>query len=106
MATIWNGADIFQRQGLQLAVSSALVRVLSPKEFGTIAALYLFIGIACAFAQRQEVSQADESTVFRFNAAIGGAGRIVLVSDGAKHSSNERCDDTAMDIVPLAANGV
>ena len=68
------------RQGLQFGISIALARLLSPEEFGTIALLYLFTGIAGAFVdsgfssaliQRQEVTHTDESTVFWFNLAIG-----------------------------------
>ncbi len=80
-ATIWSGADILMRQSIQFGTSIALARLLSPEEFGTIALLYLFTGIAAAFVdsgfssaliQRQEITHTDESTVFWFNLAIGG----------------------------------
>ena len=48
-ATLWSAADILMRQGLQFGISIALARLLSPEEFGTIALLYLFTGIASAF---------------------------------------------------------
>ena len=79
-ATLWSGADILMRQGLQFGISIALARLLSPEEFGTIALLYLFTGIASAFVdsgfssaliQRQDITHTDESTVFWFNLAIG-----------------------------------
>ena len=79
-ATLWSGADILMRQGLQFGISIALARLLSPEEFGTIALLYLFTGIAGAFVdsgfssaliQRQDITHTDESTVFWFNLAIG-----------------------------------
>lgn len=79
-AVLWSGADILLRQGLQFGISIALARMLSPEEFGTIALLYLFTGIANAFidsgfssalVQRQDVSHTDESTVFWFNLAMG-----------------------------------
>ena len=78
-AVIWSGADILLRQGLQLGISIALARILSPDEFGTIALLYLFTGIASAFVdggfssalvQRQDVTHTDVSTVFWFNLVI------------------------------------
>ena len=81
-ATLWSGADILMRQGLQFGVSIALARLLSPEEFGTIALLYLFTGIASAFVdsgfssaliQRQEITHTDESTVFWFNLMIGAS---------------------------------
>lgn len=67
------------RQGLQFFVSVVLARLLSPEEFGTIALLALFIGIAGVFVdsgmsqaliQRQSVSDDDSSTVFWFNIVI------------------------------------
>lgn len=79
-ATAWSGADIILRQSLQFAVTIALARLLSPAEFGTIALLSLFTGIAGAFVdsglsaaliQRQDTTQTDESTVFWFNLAAG-----------------------------------
>ena len=78
-AVLWSGADILLRQGLQFGISIALARLLSPEEFGIIALLYLFTGIASAFVdsgfsaalvQRQDVTHTDESTVFWFNLAM------------------------------------
>ena len=80
VATAWSGADILLRQGLQFAVTIALARLLSPEEFGIVALLSLFIGIASAFVdggfssalvQRQDVTHIDESTVFWFNLGMG-----------------------------------
>ncbi len=79
-AAIWSGADILLRQGIQLGISIALARLLSPEEFGTIALLYLFVGLAgvfvdCGFSsaliQRQDITHTDESTVFWFNLIMG-----------------------------------
>lgn len=79
-ATLWSGADIFLRQGLQFVIAIALARLLTPEEFGTIALLYLFVGLAGAFVdsgfsaaliQRQDTTHTDESTVFWFNLAMG-----------------------------------
>ncbi|MGZ0018238.1 MOP flippase family protein [Nitrosomonas sp. wSCUT-2] len=79
-ATLWSGADIFLRQGLQFIIAIVLARLLTPEEFGTIALLYLFVGLASAFVdsgfsaaliQRQDVTHTDESTVFWFNLGMG-----------------------------------
>ena len=76
----WSGADIFLRQGIQFVVSVVLARLLTPDDFGTVALLYLFSGIANAFVdsgfstaliQRQDISAVDESTVFWFNLSMG-----------------------------------
>jgi teichuronic acid exporter len=81
-ATLWSGADIFLRQGLQFIISIVLARLLTPEEFGTIALLYLFVGLASAFVdsgfsaaliQRQDITHTDESTVFWFNLGMGAA---------------------------------
>lgn len=91
IAVLWSGADVFLRQSLQFGVSIALARLLSPEEFGTIALLYLFIGIASAFVdsgfsaaliQQREVTKADESTVFWFNLLIGALAAMALWAVG------------------------
>ncbi len=88
-ATTWSGADILVRQGLQFAVSVALARLLAPEDFGTIALLYLFTGIASVFVdsglsaaliQKQDVSHEDESTVFWFNLLIGMLAALLLAA--------------------------
>lgn len=92
-AVIWSGADIFLRQGLQFGISIALARLLSPDEFGTIALMSFFTGIAGTFIdggfssaliQRQDITHADESTVFWFNLAMGAmmAGALLAVAPG------------------------
>lgn len=68
------------RQGLQFFVSILLARLLSPEEFGLLAMLSLFTGIAglfidsgfsSALIQRQDITSKDESTVFFFNLGTG-----------------------------------
>lgn len=72
----WSGLEILLRHGLQFVVSVALARLLLPEEFGTIALLSIFIGIAttlvnsgfsAALVQSRSISQTDSSTVFWFN---------------------------------------
>lgn len=84
-AVFWSGADMFLRQGLQFFVSILLARLLSPEDFGLLAMLYLFTGIAGLFIdsgftpviiQRQNITFTDESTVFFFNL---GAGFVVAL---------------------------
>ncbi|MGR8929525.1 MAG: lipopolysaccharide biosynthesis protein [Gammaproteobacteria bacterium] len=79
-AILWSGAEIFLRQAIQLGVSVILARLLTPDEFGTVALLYLFSGLAAVFIdggfsaaliQRNEVTPEDESTVFWFNLGMG-----------------------------------
>lgn len=86
-ATLWSAADIFLRQGLSFIVTIVLARLLTPEEFGTIALLYLFIGVASVFVdsgfagaltQRQDTTHTDESTVFWFNLVTGFLVAVVL----------------------------
>ncbi len=90
-ATLWSGADILVRQGVQFAVTIALARLLTPGDFGTVALLALFIGLAVTFVdgglsaaliQRQDIEHTDESTVFWFNLGAGVvmAGALWLVA--------------------------
>jgi O-antigen/teichoic acid export membrane protein len=86
-AVLWSGGDAFLRQGLQFVVSIILARLLTPEEFGTVALLYLFTGIAgvfidsgfsAALVQRQDVTHTDESTVFWFSLGMGAATAALL----------------------------
>jgi len=79
-ATLWSGGDALLRQALALAISIVLARLVSPEEFGTIALLSLFTGVASTFVnsgfssaliQRQDVDLTDEATVFWFNLVMG-----------------------------------
>lgn len=72
--------DTIVRQGIQFAFSVVLARLLVPEDFGLLAMLYVFTGLASAVAegglgaaliQRIENSPAEESSVFAFNALIG-----------------------------------
>ena len=87
-ATVWSGSEIFLRQGLQFIASVALARLLSPEDFGTVALLSMFTGIATVFVdsgfsaaliQRRGVTHVDESTVFWFNLAAGAAVSFLLL---------------------------
>ncbi|MDR3499401.1 MAG: lipopolysaccharide biosynthesis protein [Parvibaculum sp.] len=86
-ALIWSSVDNFMRRGVQFIVSVVLARLLAPEEFGTIALLYLFTGLASAFVdtgfssaliQRQDVTREDESTVFWFNLSMGAVASLLL----------------------------
>ena len=78
---------MLMRQGVQFAVTIVLARILAPEDFGLIAMLGLFIGIAgifidsgfsSALIQRQNVTHADESTVFFFNLGMGALTATLL----------------------------
>ncbi|MBT8123399.1 MAG: lipopolysaccharide biosynthesis protein, partial [Gammaproteobacteria bacterium] len=77
-AFIWNGLDVLMRNGVGFIISVVLARLLVPEDFGTLALLALFLGIANLFVnagfsvaliQKQNATHTDESTVFWFNIA-------------------------------------
>lgn len=76
----WSAIDVAGRQGIQFVVMLILARLLSPAEFGLLGMLSLFIALGSSFVdsgfglaliQRKEITQADKSSVFLFNAAMG-----------------------------------
>lgn len=86
-ATVWSAAETFMRQGLQFVISVILARLLTPEDFGTIALLYLFVGLAgvlidsglsVALIQRQDVTHTDECTAFWFNLGMAALMAIGL----------------------------
>ncbi len=87
LAIIWSGVDSLLSQGFQFVVAIILARLLSPEQFGTIALLYLFTGIASTFSdcgfsaaliQRKNTNIEDESTVFWFNLLMGSVMTLCL----------------------------
>ncbi|MEC4747373.1 lipopolysaccharide biosynthesis protein [Methylomicrobium sp. Wu6] len=81
---VWSAVDVFFRQGVQFAVLILMARLLAPEDFGVIALLAVFVGVATIFIdggfssaliQKQNTTRVDESTVFYFNLAMA-----VLVS--------------------------
>lgn len=79
-AVFWNGLELFARQGLQFVVSVILARLLSPSEFGVMAMLLVFIGLAsvlidggfpAALVQKQQTTHDEESAAFYFGIVSG-----------------------------------
>jgi O-antigen/teichoic acid export membrane protein len=72
---------VLVRQGFQFAVMVVLARLLTPADFGTVALLSLFTGVATvvvdagistALIQRRDITRVDECTAFWANMALGG----------------------------------
>jgi O-antigen/teichoic acid export membrane protein len=72
---IWVGSESFVRLGLQFGISVALARILTPEEFGIVALVYVFMGIAAvlvdggfnsAIVQRRDIESAEIVTIFHF----------------------------------------
>ncbi len=83
----WSAINVLGRGGLSFALTLILARLLSPAEFGLIAMLSIFIALASsivesgfgsALIQRKELTQADKSSVFYFNVAMGALMALVV----------------------------
>jgi len=86
-AAKWSALDVVMRQGVQFAITIVLARILVPEDFGVIAMLSMFTGVAgvfidsgfsAALIQRQNTTHVDESTVFFFNLGMGAVTALLL----------------------------
>ncbi|MCK4904538.1 MAG: oligosaccharide flippase family protein [Candidatus Marinimicrobia bacterium] len=77
---IWSIIDSFASNGIQFIIGIILARILSPREFGLIGMLTIFIalsqyfidsGFTNALIRKKDCTQTDYSTVFYFNFVIG-----------------------------------
>jgi O-antigen/teichoic acid export membrane protein len=77
---IWSFVDSFVNLGVQFVVGIILARILSPREFGLIGMLTIFIAISQTFIdsgfsnaliRKKECTQTDYSTIFFFNLSVG-----------------------------------
>ncbi len=75
----WSFIDNFSRLGLQFIFGIILARILSPREFGLIGMLTIFIavsqtivesGFSTALIRKKDCSENDYSTVFYFNLIV------------------------------------
>lgn len=76
----WSFIDNFAQLGLSFVIGIILARLLSPREFGLVGMTTIFIAISQSFIdsgftqaliRKQNCTQADFSTVFFFNLALG-----------------------------------
>lgn len=76
----WSFADNFVNQGVQFIVGIILARLLSPKEFGLIGMITIFIAISQSFIdsgfsqaliRKADCTKEDYSTVFFYNLIVG-----------------------------------
>ncbi len=83
----WSFADNFVNQGLQFVFGIILARLLSPKEFGLIGMLTIFIAISQSFIdsgfshaliRKNNCTNEDYSTVFFYNLGIGSFFYLLL----------------------------
>jgi teichuronic acid exporter len=76
----WSFIDNTSKLGLTFIIGIILARILSPREFGLLGMISIFIAIAASFVdsgfsqaliRKQNCSQEDYSTIFYFNLAVG-----------------------------------
>lgn len=84
----WNFLDNFSKLGIGFITGIILARILTPREFGLIGMLTIFIalsqsiidsGLSQALIRKKECTQADYSTVFFFNQGIGIVLYLILI---------------------------
>lgn len=77
---IWSFVDTIAGQGITFVVGIILARLLSPREFGLIGMITIFIaisesfinsGFSSALIRKKNCTDTDFSTVFFFNIAVG-----------------------------------
>ncbi len=76
----WSSAERFSVQGIQFFVMIVMARLLTPKDYGLVGMLTIFIAIAQslidsgfsqALIRKQHRTETDNSTVFYFNVVVG-----------------------------------
>lgn len=84
---IWSFSDLISKQGIQFIIQIILARLLTPKDFGIIGMITVFIsvsetfidsGFTNALIREKEPSQEDYSTVFYFNLIVAFGMYIML----------------------------
>lgn len=87
-ATFWTTLDVGLGRGLEFLVSVVLARILSPEDFGIVAMLYLFVGIAGVLVDsgvsatlilQKDVTPEDEVTAFACNMAAAFLVSLALI---------------------------
>ncbi len=85
---LWSFTDSFASQGIQFVVGIILARLLSPREFGLIGMLTIFIavsqsfiesGFSTALIRKKDCTDNDYSTVFYFNIIVSVFFALILV---------------------------
>lgn len=83
----WSFIDNTAKLGLTFIVGIILARLLTPREFGLIGMITIFIALASSFVnsgfsqaliRKQDCTQADYSTIFYFNLIVGLVFYIIL----------------------------
>lgn len=77
---LWSAIDSVANQSIQFVIGIILARLITPREFGLIGMITIFIaisqtfinsGFSSALIRKKDCTQADYSTVFYYNMAMG-----------------------------------
>lgn len=76
---MWNAIERFSSQGIQFVLTIVIARLLSPGDYGLVAMLGIFMGVAqimldsgfcTALIQKKNRTEADYNTMFYFNIVV------------------------------------
>lgn len=84
---IWSSIERFSTQGVQFLIMIIMARLLTPKDYGLIGMLAIFLAVAQslidsgfsqALIRKQDRTDVDNSTVFYFNIVVSSALYLIL----------------------------
>lgn len=84
---VWSSVERFSVQGIQFLVMIVMARLLTPKDYGLVGMVAIFIAVAQslvdsgfsqALIRKQNRTETDNSTVFYFNIVVGTLLYLVL----------------------------
>ena len=84
---VWSSIERFSTQGVQFLIMIIMARLLTPKDYGLIGMLAIFLSVAQslidsgfsqALIRKQDRTDVDNSTVFYFNIVVSSALYLIL----------------------------
>ena len=84
---VWSSIERFSMQGVQFLIMIIMARLLTPKDYGLIGMLAIFLAVAQslidsgfsqALIRKQDRTDVDNSTVFYFNIVVSSALYLIL----------------------------
>lgn len=84
---VWSSIERFSTQGVQFLIMIIMARLLTPKDYGLIGMLAIFLAVAQslidsgfsqALIRKQDRTDVDNSTVFYFNIVVSSALYLIL----------------------------
>ena len=84
---VWSSIERFSTQGVQFLIMIIMARLLTPKDYGLIDMLAIFLAVAQslidsgfsqALIRKQDRTDVDNSTVFYFNIVVSSALYLIL----------------------------